>query len=96
MHVMSDEFRFLVPAASSFTGWTDGQGMKQFRGRSLIVSVIGHLVQDPGVDIFKITYDMQCSVEVKNKLLIPINNVRAKFEEACIIKHTEHRRETRQ
>ena len=60
------------------------------------MSVIGHPVQDPGVDIFKITCDMQCSVELKNKLFIPINNVRAKVEEACIMKHTKDRRETRQ
>ena len=80
---------------SFFKGRTDGQGVKQFRGRCLIVSILGHPVQDPGVDIFKITYDMQCSVELKNKLFIPINNARAKVEQSCIMKHTEDLREAR-
>ena len=85
----------MIQAASSFTGWTDGQGVKQFRGRCLIVSIFGHPVQDPGVDIFRITCDMQCSIELKNNLFIPINNVRAKVEEAYIMKNTEHMREAR-
>ena len=60
------------------------------------MSVIGHPVQDPGVDIFRITGDVQCHIELNNKLFIPINNVRAKIEEAYVMKHTEDRREIRQ
>ena len=75
---------------------TDRQGLKQFRGRCFEVSVIGHPVQDPGVDIFRLTCDVQCRIELKNKLFVPINNVRAKIEEAYVMKHTENMRETRQ
>ena len=92
---MGYEIWFMIQAASSFTGWTDGQGVKQFRGRCLIVSIFGHPIQDPGVDIFRITCDMQCSIVLNNKLFIPINHVRAKVEEACIMMNTEHRREAR-
>ena len=60
------------------------------------MSIIGHPVQDSGVDIFRITGDVKCRIELKNELFIPINNVRAKVEEACVMKHTEHRSETRQ
>ena len=59
------------------------------------MSVFGHLVQYPSVDIISITCDVQSCIELKNKLFIPINNVRAKVEEACIMKNTEHRREAR-
>ena len=84
---MSSEFGFLVRAASSFTGWTDGQGVEQFRGRCLIVSIIGHPVQDPGVDIFRITSDVQCRIELKNELFIPINNVSAEVEQSRVMKN---------
>ena len=60
------------------------------------MSVIGHPVQYQSVDIIRITYDVQCSIELKNKLFIPINNIRAKVEETCVMKHTEDRREERQ
>ena len=60
------------------------------------MNFFGHPVQDPGVDIFRITCDMQCSVELKNKLFIPINSVRAKVEQSCIMKHTEDWGEVRQ
>ena len=81
---------------STFKGRTDRQGMKQFRGRCFIMSVFSHPVQHPSIDIVSVTCDVQCCVELKNKLFIPIYNVRAKVQEACVMKHTEDRREARQ
>ena len=86
---MSSKFRLLVQASSSFNGWTDGQGVKQFRGRCLIVGIFGHPVQNPGVNVISIACDMQGCIELKNEFFIPIANIRAKVEEACVMKHTE-------
>ena len=59
------------------------------------MSIFSHPVQHPRVDVSNIACDMQSCIELKNKLLIPINYVRAEIEQASVMNHAGDLRESR-